>query len=95
MARGARVTRTILSVLRELGPSSPSDVVVRAGLPRYLVLAAFQVLEELGLVRRIYDKGSHKVYVVSEEGAKLLEGSEKSASEPVALGAAEAATGET
>jgi len=67
------VTKEVLKALSELGAANPGDVVAKTGLPRYLVLAAFQVLHELGYVAKIYDKGSHKIYVVSEKGKELLE----------------------
>ncbi len=66
------VTRTILEALEKRGAANPGDIVSETGLPRYLVLAAFHVLHELGLIELIYSKGSHKVYRVSEKGKEYL-----------------------
>ncbi len=52
---------------------SPGDVVVETGLPRYLVLAAFQCLEALGLIAPVFSKGSYKLYTARPLARKLLE----------------------
>ncbi len=66
------VTRTILEALEKKGAANPGDIVAETGLPRYLVLAAFHVLHELGMIELIYSKGSHKVYRISEKGREYL-----------------------
>jgi len=53
--------------------SNPGDIVATTGLPRYLVLASFQLLEELGFIKCIYCKGSHKVYTLTPKGEEYLE----------------------
>jgi DNA-binding IclR family transcriptional regulator len=63
-----------LRILREVmeAPLSPGDVAARLGAPRYRVLASFHILEELGLVERVYSKGSYKVYAATELGKAVL-----------------------
>lgn len=51
---------------------TPGDVVALSGLPRYEVLATFHVLETLGIVEVINEKGNYKVYRLTELGFKLL-----------------------
>lgn len=51
---------------------TPGDVVSLSGLPRYEVLATFHVLETLGIVEVINEKGNYKVYRLTELGFKLL-----------------------
>ena len=63
----------ILEALAAREYVSPGDVVVRTGLPRYLVLAAFQCLEALGLVEQVYSRGSYKVYTITVYGRRVLE----------------------
>ena len=70
---GTPVSVTILEALREKGASNPGDIVSATGLPRYLVLASFQLLEELGFIKCIYCKGAHKVYTLTEKGQEYLE----------------------
>ncbi len=65
--------KEILEVLVSQEFVSPGDVVVKTGLPRYLVLAAFQCLEALGLVEQVYSKGSYKVYTATIYARKVLE----------------------
>lgn len=50
---------------------TPGDVVASAGLPRYEVLAALHVLEELGVVELVIAKGNYRVYRLSKLGEKL------------------------
>ncbi len=71
---------------------SPGDVVVETGLPRYLVLAAFQCLEALGLVEQVYSRGSYKVYTATLYARRLLEAL-RSGSEAPLLAALTAAPG--
>ena len=82
------VTRVILEALRRKGASNPGDIVAETGLPRYLVLAAFQILHDLGYIKLVYNKGSHKVYVISDKGLEYL----SNPPETLAGGEAEAAT---
>jgi len=63
----------ILALLREKGPMGPGDAVAALGEPRYRVLSAFHCLEELGLARKIYERGTYKVYTISLAGEALLE----------------------
>jgi predicted transcriptional regulator len=65
----------ILRALKDRGATNAGDIVNLTGLPRYYVLAAFQVLHELGYVELIYSKGSHKVYRISNKGTEFLENS--------------------
>ncbi len=67
------LTLRILALLRERGPMAPGDAVAALGEPRYRVLAAFHCLEELGLARKIYERGTYKLYHVSLAGETLLE----------------------
>ena len=66
------ILRRILEAMIE-GPVSPSDVVTRTRLPRYMVLASFHILEALGYVELLYSRGTYKVYVLSSKGRELLE----------------------
>jgi alkylated DNA nucleotide flippase Atl1 len=52
---------------------TPGDVVSLTGLPRYEVLATFHVLEALGVVELVNEKGNYKVYKLSSLGLRLLE----------------------
>lgn len=63
---------TILNALKDR-IASPSDVIAVTGLPRYEVLAAFHVLEALGIVEVVYTRGNYKIYRLSETGKKLLD----------------------
>ncbi|GEM_PF-2031300 len=51
---------------------TPGDVVAATGLPRYEVLATFHVLETLGLIEIILEKGNYRVYKLTKLGLKLL-----------------------
>ncbi|MCD6323623.1 MAG: hypothetical protein J7L55_00730 [Desulfurococcales archaeon] len=51
---------------------TPGDVVASTGLPRYEVLATFHVLEALGLIELVNEKGNYRVYKVTGLGIKLL-----------------------
>ncbi len=62
---------SILSALKDR-IASPSDVISATGLPRYEVLAAFHVLEALGLIETVYIRGNYKLYRLSKEGEKIL-----------------------
>lgn len=50
---------------------TPGDIVAATGLPRYEVLAALHVFEELGIVELVISKGNYKVYRLSKLGEKL------------------------
>jgi DNA-binding IclR family transcriptional regulator len=63
---------SILSSLRDT-IASPSDVVMRTGLPRYEVLGAFHVLEALGIVSIVHSRSNYKLYTLSELGKKILD----------------------
>ncbi|AFH43200.1 transcriptional regulator [Fervidicoccus fontis] len=65
--------KKLLKTLDEKGTANPGEIASITGLPRYYVLAAFQILKELGYVELIYSKGSHKVYKLSEKGSSILE----------------------
>ncbi|MCE4614707.1 MAG: ArsR family transcriptional regulator [Desulfurococcales archaeon] len=67
--------RTILMSLQN-SPKAPGDVVSETRLPRYLVLASFRCLEELGLIETLYSRGSYKLYVLTEKGQGFLEDEE-------------------
>jgi DNA-binding IclR family transcriptional regulator len=77
--RLAKILEVVVS--REL--VSPGDVVVETGLPRYLVLAAFQCLEALGLVEPVFSKGSYKLYSPRPLARKLLEALHAGVQEPL------------
>ncbi|HEU97688.1 MAG TPA: hypothetical protein ENO36_02385 [Fervidicoccus fontis] len=70
------VIARILRVLKEKEAANAGDIVNLTGLPRYYVLAAFQILYELGYIELIYSKGSHKVYRITEKGLSFLSGSD-------------------
>ena len=63
---------SILSHLRD-NISTPSDIVMRTGLPRYEVLGAFHVLEALGIASIVHSRSNYKLYILSETGKKILE----------------------
>ncbi len=65
-------TIKILSALKHKELANPGELVGDTGLPRYLILAAFQILEELGYVRLVYSRGSHKIYSITEKGEEAL-----------------------
>jgi DNA-binding transcriptional ArsR family regulator len=50
---------------------TPGDIVASAGLPRYEVLAALHILEELGVIELVIAKGNYRVYRLSKLGEKL------------------------
>ncbi|GBF08422.1 hypothetical protein apy_01470 [Aeropyrum pernix] len=62
----------VLKAIGENGVLTPGDAVRVVSAPRYRVLAAFQVLEELGLAETIYSRGSHKVFALTSLGRKVL-----------------------
>lgn len=66
------VVRVLREIARE-GPISPGDATRLLNLPRYKILSAFSFLEELGLVKRIYSRGTYKIYDITVSGKKLLE----------------------
>ncbi len=68
----------VLELLRDHGPLGPGDAVAATGAPRYRVLAAFHCLEELGLARKIYERGTYKVYQISMAGEALLDAARSS-----------------
>lgn len=53
--------------------ASPSDIIAATGLPRYEVLAAFHILDALGLVEPVYVRGNYKLYRLTSEGSKVIE----------------------
>lgn len=53
--------------------ASPSDIISATGLPRYEVLAAFHILDALGLVEPVYTRGNYKLYRLTNEGSKVIE----------------------
>jgi len=62
---------SILSALKDR-IASPSDVISATGFPRYEVLAAFHILEALGLIEVVYVRGNYRLYRLSKEGEKIL-----------------------
>ena len=74
---------TILEAIVSRDVVSPGDVVVETGLPRYLVLAAFQCLEALGVIEPVFVKGSYKVYSATIYARKLLEALKAGAERPL------------
>jgi len=74
-----KILRAILST----SLASPSDVVVKTGLPRYEVLAAFHILEALGVVKEVYSKGNHRLYVARPVAGRLLSVLESDADSPL------------
>lgn len=62
----------ILSSLRNR-IASPSDIIATTGLPRYEVLAAFHILEALGLIELVYIRGNYKLYKLSSEGERIVD----------------------
>ncbi|BEP17248.1 hypothetical protein PYJP_06000 [Pyrofollis japonicus] len=75
--------REILEAIVSKDLVSPGDVVVETGLPRYLVLAAFQCLEALGIVEPVFTKGSYKVYTSTIYAKKLLKALQAGEEKPV------------
>ncbi|BAN90750.1 hypothetical protein [Aeropyrum camini] len=63
---------TVLKAIGENGVLTPGDAVRVVSAPRYKILAAFQMLEELGLAETIYSRGSHKVFTLTSLGRKVL-----------------------
>ncbi|MEM2550891.1 MAG: hypothetical protein QW168_01860 [Sulfolobales archaeon] len=59
---------------------TPGDIVAATGLPRYEVLAALHVLEELGIIELVISKGNYKVYRLTKLGEKLYKALELSES---------------
>ncbi len=51
---------------------TPGDVVSLTGLPRYEVLATFHVLEALGIIEPLIEKGNYRVYRLTKLGMRLL-----------------------
>ncbi|ABM80375.1 hypothetical protein [Hyperthermus butylicus] len=74
---------SILKVIVSRDVVSPGDVVVETKLPRYLVLAAFQCLEALGIVEPVFTKGSYKLYTARSHAKKLLEALLAGAEDPI------------
>lgn len=62
----------ILEVLEEKGTLAPGDLVSITGEPRYRVLAAFHCLEELGLIAKVYSRGTYKIYQITSLGRMIL-----------------------
>ncbi len=76
VAKSAESRERLVEILEALASKeyvSPGDVVVETGLPRYLVLAAFQCLEALGLIEQVYSRGSYKIYTLTIYGRRVLE----------------------
>ncbi len=69
----AGLAHKILEIAHDRGPIAPGDAVAATGEPRYKVLAAFQLLEELGLLDKVYSRGTYKIYNISITGKVLLE----------------------
>ncbi len=67
-----------MELLRDKEALAPGDAVSITGEPRYRVLAAFQCLEELGLIEKVYSRGTYKIYRLSLSGRSLLEKAETS-----------------
>lgn len=59
---------------------TPGDIVTATGLPRYEVLAALHVFEELGIIELVISKGNYKVYRLTKLGEKLYKALEVSES---------------
>ncbi|MEM1930624.1 MAG: hypothetical protein QW780_01335 [Sulfolobales archaeon] len=57
---------------------TPGDIVAATGLPRYEVLAALHVFEELGIIELVISKGNYKVYRLTKLGEKLYKALELS-----------------
>ena len=70
------LARRILELLYEREALAPGDAVAIIGEPRYKVLAAFQCLEELGFIERVYSRGTYKIFRLSLSGRALLEKAE-------------------
>ncbi|MET1102026.1 MAG: hypothetical protein ABWW69_06100 [Pyrodictiaceae archaeon] len=62
----------ILDALTKKELVSPGDIASETGLPRYMVLAAFQCLEALGVIEMVYSKGNHKLYAARPVASELL-----------------------
>jgi len=77
--------KEVLEVIVSKELVSPGDAVVETGLPRYLVLAAFQCLEALGVIEPAFVKGSYKVYTPTIYAKKLLKALEAGEKPIVAL----------
>ncbi len=60
-----------LRALRE-APLGPGDLASRLGIPRYKALALAHLLEELGLVEKLYERGTYKIYTISHIGGEVL-----------------------
>jgi predicted transcriptional regulator len=80
------VIAEVLKALRSAGIAGPGDIVAATGMPRYLVLASFKCLEELGLVEAVYAKGTHRAYRLTTLGLQLLEHAESSIAEILEAG---------
>ncbi len=72
MVRSAK--EKLINILEALKDriASPSDVIASTGLPRYEVLAAFHVLEALGLIEIVYSRGNYKLYRLTVSGEHVL-----------------------
>lgn len=77
--------REILEVIVSKELVSPGDAVIETGLPRYLVLAAFQCLEALGVIEPVFAKGSYRVYTSTIYAKKLLKALETGEKPIIAL----------
>ena len=64
----------VMEVLRALrdSPMGPGDLASRLSIPRYKALALAHLLEELGLVEKIYERGTYKIYTLSTIGGEVL-----------------------
>lgn len=63
----------LIKIMSSFRVLSPGDAVSKTGMPRYLVLAAFKALEELGFIEPIYAKGTHRVYKLTPLAERFLE----------------------
>lgn len=70
---------------------TPGDIVIATGLPRYEVLAALHVFEELKIVELVISKGNYKVYRLTKLGEKLYKALELSENLAIDIEVAEAA----
>jgi len=82
-----RVKRLLDSMYGRL--FTPGDVVASAGLPRYEVLAALHVLEELGVIELVIAKGNYRVYRLSKLGERLYKALEAGQSLSLSIEVAE------
>lgn len=66
-----KLLKILLSLRNRI--ASPSDIIAGTGLPRYEVLAAFHILDALGLVELVYVRGNYRLYRLTNEGKKIVD----------------------